>query len=432
MKRDLQPWRDIARGEMSEYIVSSLNILKEHQLVLQKLLTGEKAAVLILIASVIIVSCNSEDNRTAGGTYGAAEPQVLEIPGSAAPGLNHQAVGNDRTLRFERAEVRDPGLNNMVAFTGLMPAGWRVYGGISWRLELVPHAVVDYSFYDPNGLAAVRFLPGVVYLWTESGPFQGILQPGQVSGRSIVMPPPINNPQWYIQQIVVPQHFSFARNVTIGRIEPMPAVAQQAAQYMAPVAVAAGGSLRLEGYRARLHYEWEGQAYDEDVYFTLVFTRIVNMTGVMWTWLPEMMHSIRAGRGELDELTPLLRVVAANTSPTPEWYAIREQISQSIHTQTMQTLRQMGDLQWQMYQNRQQLSRQHHDQWRNQQAMLDRTHEAFTQYIRGVETYRTPDGARMELPAGYNNAWMRPETGEVVLSNEPRYDPGSYWTRIYR
>jgi len=292
--------------------------------------------------------------------------------------------------------------------------------------------VVDYSFYDPNGLAAVRFLPGVVYLWTESGPFQGMLQPGQVSGRSIVMPPPINNPQWYIQQIVVPQHFGFARNVTIGRIEPMPAVAQQVAQNMAPVAAAAGGSLQVESYRARLHYDWEGQAFDEDVYFTLVFSRIVNMTGVLWTWLPEIMYSFRAGRDELDELTPLLRVVAANTSSTPEWYAIREQISQSIHTQTMQTLRQMGDLQWQMYQDRQQLSRQHHDEWRNRQASRDRMHDAFTQYIRGVETYRTPDGARMELPAGYNNAWMRPETGEVVLSNETRYDPGSYWTRIYR
>jgi hypothetical protein len=346
-------------------------------------------------------------------------------------GAQHAMVGTGQTMRFVRAEVRDPGVNNIVAYTALVPAGWQVHGGVTWRLEFGPPAVADFSLYDPHGLAAVRFLPGILFNWFE-GPTAGSIQPGQKAYGGIRMPPVMNNPQWYVQQVIVPQHFGYARNLTIGRIESMPAVAQQAAQQMAGPPGGLARSVHTESYRARLHYDWEGNAFDEDVYFTLFFTRSTSIAGVAWNWGPTSLHSIRAGRGALDELTPLLRVVAANVRPTPEWAGIAIQVQMSMHQRSMQTLRQLGDLQWQMYQDRQQLSRQHHDAWRQREASRERTNEAFSQYVRGVETYRTPDGERMELPSGYANAWMRPETGDVVVSNEHAFDPGRDFISIYR
>lgn len=342
-------------------------------------------------------------------------------------------TGTPQTVRFVRAEVRDPMVNNIVAFTALVPAGWQVHGGVTWRLEFRPPAVADFSLYDPNGLAAVRFLPGIFFNWYE-GPTvpPGSIQPGQKALGGIRMPPVMNNPQWFLQQVIVPQHFGFARNLTIGGIESMPAVAQQVAQQWASALGGLAGSVNAESYRARLHYDWEGNAFDEDVYFTLYFHRSTSIAGVAWGWGPTATHSIRAGRGALDELTPLLRAVAANVRLTPEWAGITTQIQMSMHQRSMQTLQQLGDLQWQMYQDRQQLSRQHHDAWQQREASRERTNEAFSQYVRGVETYRTPDGERMELPSGYAHAWIRPETGDVVMSNEHGFDPGSYFTRIHR
>lgn len=53
---------------------------------------------------------------------------------------------------------------------------------------------------------------------------------------------------------------------------------------------------------------------------------------------------------------------------------------------------------------------------------MDRIHLRFSQYIRGVETYRAPDGHPIELPSGYNNAWTN-NLGEYILSNSPNFNP---------
>lgn len=69
-------------------------------------------------------------------------------------------------------------------------------------------------------------------------------------------------------------------------------------------------------------------------------------------------------------------------------------------------------------------------------ATMDRMHERHVQAIRGVETYRSPmgDAPRVELPAGYNQAWTN--GNEFILSNDPRFDPAGVgrggWTAMER
>ena len=60
--------------------------------------------------------------------------------------------------------------------------------------------------------------------------------------------------------------------------------------------------------------------------------------------------------------------------------------------------------------------------WEEGQASRDRIAESWGQTLRGVETWNDPGAGSIELSAGYNEAWSRPD-GTYILSNDPMFDP---------
>jgi hypothetical protein len=60
--------------------------------------------------------------------------------------------------------------------------------------------------------------------------------------------------------------------------------------------------------------------------------------------------------------------------------------------------------------------------WEAGQASQDRISEQWGQTLRGVESWRDASGGSVELNAGYNEAWSRPD-GSYILSNDPLFDP---------
>ena len=75
--------------------------------------------------------------------------------------------------------------------------------------------------------------------------------------------------------------------------------------------------------------------------------------------------------------------------------------------------------------------------WENQQASQDRIAQAWSQTMRGVETFAEPGGAAtVELQSGFDNAWSN-GVGEYVLSDRPSFNPNTVftnqnWTRMER
>jgi hypothetical protein len=75
--------------------------------------------------------------------------------------------------------------------------------------------------------------------------------------------------------------------------------------------------------------------------------------------------------------------------------------------------------------------------WENQQASQDRIAEAWSQTMRGVETFVDPGNAsQVELRSGFDNAWSD-GVGEYVLSGRPSFTPNTVftnqnWTRMER
>jgi secreted PhoX family phosphatase len=65
----------------------------------------------------------------------------------------------------------------------------------------------------------------------------------------------------------------------------------------------------------------------------------------------------------------------------------------------------------------------HRQTWEERQASQDRQSFALREVLGGIETYKNPfDSHTVEVPAGYQHQWVNPQ-GQVILSNNPMYDP---------
>jgi hypothetical protein len=75
--------------------------------------------------------------------------------------------------------------------------------------------------------------------------------------------------------------------------------------------------------------------------------------------------------------------------------------------------------------------------WQNQQASRDRIATAWSETMRGVETFVDfAGGGTVELQSGFDNAWSN-GAGEYVLSDQPGFNPNTVftdqnWTRMER
>ena len=58
--------------------------------------------------------------------------------------------------------------------------------------------------------------------------------------------------------------------------------------------------------------------------------------------------------------------------------------------------------------------------------------EDFSEYVRGVETYKNPYEDRpIQLPSGYRDAWVN-RSGEYILSTQAGFDPNVGSTTEWR
>jgi len=335
-------------------------------------------------------------------------------------GASQTHARTGETLRLIPLQVRDPALNNLVAFTFLAPVGWQHQGGVYWRMNELPLAVLNLLIYDPQATAAVRILPWAQYRWAEGYP----IAPGQLVWEGYVfLPPPVNDPLTYVQHILIPRHFGYASGVRVEFVVPMPELAAEAVRGASRPGVEPYG----ESYRVRLHYEYDGHPFEEDIYFTLLYFRGPGFL----EWQPGGLFSLRATRGDLDALTPKLFAVATSARTSMEWSAIHTSVSIRHAQHGSALVRQLGDHLQQMYRERQQLSDQQYETWKAREASRDRTHHAFTQYIRGVETYEGPDGSRWNLPSGYKYVYRNPTTGETVQTDDHRFEPEPFMERLF-
>ena len=344
---------------------------------------------------------------------------IVALMAASAP-----LLGQTSPLRLRLQAVRDPMMNNEEAFSLLVPKDWRVAGGIVWRPELSNLAYLQLRLVDPAGVNALEFFPTLPYTWSQ----QGLLgfPPGSLYLGSYVVAP--LDPDNYVRRVLLPQMRGGVAPTVI-RTDPLPELAQQ----VAPTVQEAGAIKQVAAARTRIEYREGARTIEEDIYSVIVYTQVPMTPGVIF-WGPERLFGFRAEKGQLDRQAPLLQTMFASARVNRPWFGRLLQVREAWIQNQMQAIRNAGELSRYISRTSNEISDMQQQVWENRRASEDRSAEAFSRYIRGVETYHDPyAGREIELPTGYGNVWASRD-GDYILANDPNFNPNvsaqGTWQRI--
>ena len=120
--------------------------------------------------------------------------------------------------------------------------------------------------------------------------------------------------------------------------------------------------------------------------------------------------------------------------PNLEWYAQYQYVQQLFKDRMMQGIQNAGRISDLIHRNSEAVQKMFADSYRRMSESGDRISQSFTEYIRGVETYRDPYGNRsVQLPSGYSDVWVN-RSGEYILTNQTGFNPNAdsnlEWRRL--
>ena len=335
---------------------------------------------------------------------GPTGPSSNESPGSVS-----QKVSAASAMRFTRLSVKDPGINNIEAISFLIPAGWRAEGGIQWFPDFSVQANLLMKITDPQTGSAVEFLPVQNFTWLTQMVVP--MNPGTNYMGNILWQPILDVAQ-FVQTFYTPNSLPHLQSARIIAKEDLPKIAAQVARMHGAQSSAKSG-------RVRYDYQAAGQSWEEDVYVTLVYTPM--QIGTIWSVTSA--HSFRAPKGSLNRLTPVMNTVINTQRLNPEWYGGYMYVQKLFYDRMRQGIRGARALSDTITRNSEEIQQMFSDSYRKHCESQDRISRSFTEYIRGVETYRNPYEDRpVQLPSGYANAWVN-RSGEYILSPQSGFDP---------
>ena len=340
---------------------------------------------------------------------GTPPPAQTQSPAqSASPALPAKGSASAGMIRFRPFSVRDPQLNNMEALRLLVPADWRVEGGILWRHDRAILATAVLRIFNRNGSEELNLLP--IEQFAQSNPGYGFSIGSNYLGSELQ---PAMDPHTFVARIVMPRYRrQIGSAIQIGG-EELPAVAQAVQTPGMPSQMRAG--------RFRYSYSLASRQMEEDVYCVLSYTSAPAVQSVYWS--PERLYSIRAERGQLDRRTKLMQAIASSTRINLQWFNAYLQVWEMWKANVMQSIQNAGHLSRYIAGINNQITATNRQAWEQQQASYDRTSRRFSEYIRGVDTYHNPaTNQPVQLPGGYGRAWTN-ALGEYIVSDSSSYNP---------
>ncbi len=228
---------------------------------------------------------------------------IREAYGGSPSGTTSSKIASPKpesgaVLKFTRLSVKDPGANNIEAVSFLIPTGWKAEGGIQWFPDYFVLANLLMKIIDPQTGAAIEFLPAQYFTWVTAGSI-----PQGANYLGCILWPPIQDVTEFIQFFYGSGPLGRLQGARAVKIEDLPKVAAQLAQYH-------GSQVRCA--RVRYEYQDRGQAWEEDVYVTLIYSGPTFWSGSA--------YSYRAHRGQLDRFTPIMNTTINTRRQSPEWF----------------------------------------------------------------------------------------------------------------
>jgi len=327
---------------------------------------------------------------------------------------------SDVAMKFTRLSVKDPGAGNIEAVSFLIPAGWKAEGGVKWYPNLAIQANLLMKISNPRTGASIEFLPAQRFSW-PTATVVSIPQGANYLGN-IIWPPIYDAPE-FIRTMYESGPLRRLQGARMLKTEKFPKVAAELSQFHRS---------QVQCVRVRYEYQDGEQPWEEDVYITLIYT--TTQIGTYWTSVGT--YSFRAPRGQLDRFTPVMNTTINTYRLTPEWYGYLMYVRQLFNDRMAQGIRDAGAISQAVTRNTAEIRKMYEDSYRKANESQDRISRNYSEYIRGVETYRNPYEDRpIQLPSGYDGVWVN-RSGEYLLSNQSGFNPNegstTEWRRMQR
>jgi hypothetical protein len=351
---------------------------------------------------------------------------------------------------FKEHKLTDPGMNNMVATTFLIPEGWSAEG----ELKRMPPSVysipvvADIKFTAPDG-RQVHFFPSLAFDFDNSQPGQ-ILQP-TLKGN-LYMPVP-QSPGTWLMEMARRNPDPEITNLKFVSEEEVPEVTQVLRQQNRQLIQMVAENNRMgaqtgltsnfdtQGTKVVLTYDRDARSYEESL--LIMWNYMVSAWQGQVTsgiWAIPAMFSLRGPVGTDYLNDPEMIAILGSVRINPAWQAEmnkywaqlaqiqhkgnmdRLNASAAAHQKRMDTLNETSDILM--------------SGWKSRNASQDRMQAKTIDAIHEQTPYKTPSGETVKLPSFYNNVYTDGK-GRYILNNDSLYEPNtdpavnsSNWQRI--
>jgi hypothetical protein len=358
----------------------------------------------------------------------------------ASPGSPNSAEASpsQSATVFQEHKITDPGMNNIVATTVLVPEGWEVEGGMTRpapQFFNMP-VMLDIKFTAPDG-RRVRQFPGFRFEFNHQNP-QQLLSP-TMSGNMYM--PLYQSAGAWLMDLIRRYPDKKMSDVRLISEEMVPDVTKQLRQNNAQLFQLAAQS-RSMGAQSGIYSDFDAQVTKVVLQYQEGGKRMEETVLIAWqalvhsvygqvasgSWQINLMYSVRGPVGTDYLNDPQMMAILHSARPNPVWLEEmnkhwmemarirnqgahqRQQQANAAHRKRMQTLNETSDI--------------IANGWKTRSQSRDAGHDRYIDSIHEVTPYQAPNGETVKLPSFYDQVYTD-NNGRYLLNNDANYKPNS-------
>jgi len=343
----------------------------------------------------------------------------------AAGSLNTSMATDAPEMKLRSVEFRDINMDNAVAYTMLVPEGWKSEGHIEWSNEKTPYPQRRITITAEDN-SRIQFLPTMAFLYSEATKL--VIDEAKSSGLPLLIPrqqgepPPEKLGEWLISRIA--KYDKQAKKLAL--LEDVRDIVTEEAieKQLKALGIATGTS---EIHRIAFTFELDGVPFTQEMNLTYARNPVVETRNInMQCWMLFVNHNVRAPSAKFAEMKPLLYAASQSLRPVPKWWTQQQLILMAIakqnHEIAMEDIKRRG----RFYEK---LSDDNLAAWKKTQAIGDAKHNDRINSINEVQDFRDPDGLAVKLPIHYKH-YYSDGRGNYFLSNKSEVPRSGEWKSL--
>ena len=339
------------------------------------------------------------------------------------------------SYRLKMAKVTDAqGFERpMTSVTMLIPVDWQSQGSTTWNVKDRCNGIrTTFRAAGPDG-RGYEIFPAFNWIWADDPrPLQQTFAQQAQMGTHSCDVMPIMGAQEYLRRNLA----KVRPNAQLVGFEPAPKLMEDLAQQARQTEQSARQynltqSVKYDAIKARVKYTVDGKPVEEWVLAATVITGTLSPSlniqtmqqTKAWTYnCVAYMGAQRAPQGQLDASLKFFELIGSTYRTNPEWQAKVSGNALALQQIELKGVRDRSAIVAKSADDTRIAQRQIYE---NQSRSEDRTSTQFSQYQRGVETYRNPStGDTIDLDNNYGHAWVN-NKGEYLLSDQAGFDPNT-------